>query len=141
MKSETPNKSGRNPKKKGRNPNSLANLKPPFTANNTMAVGHGRPRIPEEERAIKESNYQILNGMVKAGSYEKTMMEVIKKQTIKGQFDAIKWIYENAIGSTIPDNNSQLEKIAPKFEGMTLSELEKECDRRGLPRPYIDSIK
>lgn len=103
--------------KKKINPKSLANLRPPFTANNTVAVGHGRPRIPEEERAIKQSNYQLLNAMVQSGLYSEMMFEVIEKQTARGQFDAIKWIYENAIGSTImaPSGQEMLDDLGMTY--------------------------
>lgn len=39
------------------------------------------------------------------------------------------------------DHTSGGEKITPKFEGVTLSELEKEFEARGLPKPNIDSIR
>jgi len=106
-----------NPMKKKINPKSLANLRPPFTANNTVAVGHGRPRIPEEERAIKQSNYQLLNAMVQSGLYSEMMFEVIEKQTARGQFDAIKWMFENAIGSTImaPSGQEMLDDLGMTY--------------------------
>jgi len=39
------------------------------------------------------------------------------------------------------DHTSQGEKITPKFEGLSLSELDKEFERRGLPKPIFDSIR
>ena len=136
MKSKTPNKSGKNPNKSGRNPNSLKNLKPPFEVNNTAAIGHGRPRIYAEERAIKQSNYQLLNAMVQSGLYSEMMFEVIEKQTARGQFDAIKWMFENAIGSTImaPSGQEMLDDLGMTYESF------KEFKARGLPLPRIDSL-
>lgn len=102
-----------NPKKKKINPKSLANLRPPFQIGNKQAVGHGRPRIYSQEKAIKQANYEILNAMVQTGIYYDTILEVIEKQTAKGQMDAIKWIYENAIGSTVlpPTGQEMLDNL------------------------------
>ena len=113
----------KNPKKKALNPISLSNLKAPFVAGNTVAVGHGRPRIYAEERAIKQANYQLLNAMVQSGIYADMMIEVMEKQTARGQFDAIKWMFENAIGSTV---------MAPSGQEM--------CDDMGLDRKFLEEF-
>jgi len=39
------------------------------------------------------------------------------------------------------DHTSGGEKITPKFEGVSLEELEKEFEARGLPKPNIDSLR
>jgi len=39
------------------------------------------------------------------------------------------------------DHTSGGEKIAPKFEGVTIEELDKEFEARGLPKPNIDSLR
>jgi hypothetical protein len=91
----------KNPNKRKINPKSLENLKPPFQKNNNVSVGYGRPRIPADERAVKEINFQMLNAMVKSGIYRDILLDVIEIQTKQGKCDCIRWMFENAIGSTI----------------------------------------
>ena len=58
--------------------------------------------------------------------------------------EALEKLLDRAIGRPRQsiDHTSGGEKIAPtKFEGVTISELEKEFEARGLPKPNIDSLR
>lgn len=80
--------SNKNPIPENENPKDkrLKNLKPPFEKGNKLALGKGRPKIPQEikeaRQLIKEANERVVNKLIANGKYEELfeLNEILKQR-------------------------------------------------------------
>lgn len=104
------------------------------------------PIKPSQIQEAFEILLNLTEEKIKEMSIDKEMpffLRLISQKLLSDNADEIvEKILDRTIGKPklAIDHTSQGEKITPKFEAMTFSELDKEFERRGLPKPIFDSI-
>jgi len=114
-------------KKKQTNQKSLKNLKP-FKKGNKASVGYGRPRLPADEKLLRDADYHILADLVKSGRYEQVIRDSIDRQLKVGRIDTLKFLSERVLGSLASAIPSQTREFYP----LTFMDTEGELISIGL---------